>query len=138
MCFISSIKHLFQCLRLEFITFSDKTKLIVAACCALHNYLLNRSPSYASAADRYDIEGNLIEGNWRKNPQMDQINSIIEQDNVTAKQIRDRLSHFYNNVFILPWQSERAFVNRNDYGILNNIKLPSIQLPSSLKHKLRE
>lgn len=101
------------CLRSEFNTHPDKTKLIVAACCALHNYLLNRCPLYANAADRYDKEGNLIEGDWRKIPQMDQINSNAGPENETAKQIRDRLRHYFNNVFILPWQSERAYCKKN-------------------------
>lgn len=103
------------CLRSEFLCYPDKTKLIVGACCALHNYLLKRNPMYLNGSDHYDQNGNLIEGEWRRLEQMDQINSQRRgRPNEVASNIRHRLKHFFNFINILPFQSERAFCTRNE------------------------
>lgn len=97
------------CLRSEFLCAPDKVKLIVAACCALHNFLLNRNASYAKVADRYDRDGKLIEGEWRTFQQMDQINGQKRgRPHETGSFIRRKLTEYFNNIDILPFQFERA------------------------------
>lgn len=102
------------CLRSEFLCYPDKTKLIVAACCALHNYLQKRNPMYLKGIDSYDKDGHLIEGEWRKIAQMDQINLPRRgRPSESGSVIRETLKHFFNNVNILSFQYDRAFCSRN-------------------------
>lgn len=102
------------CLRSEFLCYPDKTKLIVGACCALHNYLLKRNPMYLNGVDYYDQEGKLVEGDWRRQVQMDQINIQRRgRPNEAGSIIRERLKHFFNYINILSFQSERAFCTTN-------------------------
>lgn len=103
------------CLRSEFLCYPDKTKLIVAACCALHNYLLERNPMYLNGIDHYDSNGILIEGDWRRVANMDQINSQHRgRPNEIGSVIRNRLKHYFNNINILPFQYERAYCTRSN------------------------
>lgn len=97
------------CLRSEFLCAPDKVKIIVAACCALHNFLLNRSASYATSADRYDKNEKVVEGEWRTLQQMDQINGHKRgRPHEAGSFIRRKLTEYFNNVNILPFQFERA------------------------------
>lgn len=97
------------CLRSEFLCAPEKAKIIVAACCALHNFLLNRNPAYGRAADSYDKNGQLIEGEWRTLHQMDQINGHRRgRPHESGSFIRRKLTEYFNNVDILPFQYERA------------------------------
>lgn len=103
------------CLRSEFLCYPDKTTLIVAACCALHNYLLERNPMYLNGIDHYDSDGNLIEGDWSRLPNMDQINAQNRgRPNEIGSVIRNRLKHYFNYINILPFQYERAYCTRNN------------------------
>ncbi|XP_055308302.1 uncharacterized protein LOC129572381, partial [Sitodiplosis mosellana] len=97
-----------SCLTSEFLCQPDKVKVIVGACCALHNFLAKRSPTYVQVADRYDNHGNLIEGEWRRTQGMGQINLVRRGRPSTAgNTIRDRLKHFFNNINILSYQFDR-------------------------------
>lgn len=97
------------CLRSEFLCTPEKVKIIVAACCALHNFLLNRGPAYSKAADRYDEKGNLVEGEWRTYQQMDSINGQKRgRPQETGAYIRRKLTEYFKNINILPFQYERA------------------------------
>lgn len=97
------------CLRSEFLCGPDKVKIIVAACCALHNFLLNRNVSYAKAADRYEKDGRVIEGEWRTMQQMDQINGQRRgRPQESGSFIRGKLTEYFNKFDILPYQFERA------------------------------
>lgn len=98
------------CLRSEFLCHPEKAKLIVAACCALHNFLMKRSPTYGVNPDRYDAHGNLIEGDWRKtNQPLDQIETGNIRSTEIGKVIRQRLTNFFNNTDVLHYQRARAY-----------------------------
>lgn len=67
------------CLRTEFLCSPDKVKIIVGACCTLHNYLIKRSNIYAAPHhfDRYTDEGELIEADWRNtHDQLEPLNQV--------------------------------------------------------------
>lgn len=99
------------CLRTEFLCTPDKVKIIVGACCALHNFLMNRSEIYATPAhfDRYDEEGNFIEGEWRNQPnQLEPLNAARGRPNSEGVRIRERLKQFFSYDYTLPYQSTAA------------------------------
>ncbi|XP_058818531.1 uncharacterized protein LOC131681634 [Topomyia yanbarensis] len=97
------------CLRSEFLCAPDKVKVIVAACCALHNFLLSRDAAYGRTADRYDKDGQLIEGEWRMLQQFDQIDGQRRgRPNESGSFIRRKLTEYFNNIDILPFQYTRA------------------------------
>lgn len=98
------------CLRSEFLCHPDKAKLIAGACCALHNYMLERSPQYTNSVDRYDEHGNVIEGEWRSAQQpLDQINAQTRgQSSQIGNFIRERLTNFFYTTDILSYQFDRA------------------------------
>lgn len=103
------------CLTSEFQCQPDKVKVIVGACCALHNFLLKRSTAYAQIADRYDNRGNLIEGEWRRAARMDQIHSErTDRSSAMGSNIRNRLTHFLNYINVLPYQFDRAHIVQNN------------------------
>lgn len=98
------------CLRSEFLCHPDKVKIIVGACCALHNYMIDRSPQYTNNTDRYDEHGNLIEAtSCTAQHSLDQING----QNFTppceiGSSIRDKLTNYFNTTDILPYQFNLA------------------------------
>lgn len=99
------------CLRSEFTCSADKVNVIVGACCALHNFLLNRSQTYATPADfdRYDDQGNLIEGEWRNyEHQLESLDTVRGRPNGEANSIRERLEQFFFHDHVLPYQFTAA------------------------------
>lgn len=93
----------------------DRVQLIVTACCALHNYLMeNATDSYCpnGFADSYDEDNQLLEGSWRSNLADSSLfnNSIGVACNGRptehAKVIRDKLRDYVNSEQgSLHWQS---------------------------------
>lgn len=92
-----------SCTNTKFYCQPDKVKKIVAACCLLHNFLLNRSPeTYIpdEFKDSYREEGDFTHATWRRNsgtdrPQIIPNNgrNLFQQGNI----IRDNLQHFFNS-----------------------------------------
>lgn len=101
------------CLQNEFAASPEKVKIIVGACCALHNFLIGRSNVYAPADyfDRFDNEGNLIEGEWRNmetQSQLESIDAIRGRGNKEGISIRERLKKFFFEYNVLPFQFRAA------------------------------
>lgn len=99
------------CLRTEFLCSPEKVKVIVGACCALHNYLMKRSHVYAppSQFDRFDDDGVLIEGEWRQfHDQLEPLTVVRGRPISQAVSIRERLKNFFFNINILPHQFSSA------------------------------
>jgi hypothetical protein len=92
-----------------------RAQKITAACCILHNFLLQEfKDEYCPQgfADTYDENGNLQEGSWRKQiPE----NSLFEADlsnqnngrvSEVAKSIREHLKMYFNSdTGSLRWQN---------------------------------
>ena len=84
----------------------DRAELIVLACCALHNFLRTRLPSYTNhLLDREDEDHEVINGPWRNDEVMMSLAAMRGQ-NVTkaAKGQRDYLCGWVNSVGAVPWQ----------------------------------
>lgn len=103
----------FGCLRNEIQSRPEKVQIIVAACCALHNYLMRASNEYfnASMVDRYDENGGLIDGEWRLSQQLTPLNIPTRQGRTKqdANVLRDHLKRYVNEIDVLPFQAEYAF-----------------------------
>lgn len=86
---------------------ANKTKRLTLACCALHNLLIEKSPSYAaSLVDRYDEDGNLIPGEWRNNamPAVDEPTEVMASP-IDAKTIREEFEQFFmSEIGKVSWQ----------------------------------
>lgn len=99
------------CLRSEFLCSPDKVKVIVGACCALHNFLIKRSNVYTAPKhfDRFNEQGEFIEGEWRNtHNQLASLDAIRGRPNIEGKIIRDRLKEFFFHSNILPYQFTAA------------------------------
>lgn len=104
------------CLQSEFISLPEKVKIVVGACCALHNFLINRSNVYATPShfDRFDEDGNLIEGFWRYSDaqnQLEPLNPVRGRPNSEGISIRERLKKFFFYENVLPFQFAAAHIN---------------------------
>lgn len=103
----------FGCLRNEIQSRPEKVQIIVAACCALHNYLMRASNEYfnASMVDRYDESGVRIDGEWRLSQQLTPLNIPNRQGRTKqdANVLRDHLKRYVNEIYVLPFQAEYAF-----------------------------
>lgn len=101
------------CLRNEIQSRPEKVQIIVAACCALHNYLMRTSNAYcnSSMVDRYDENGIRIDGEWRSNQQLTPLNIPNRQGRTKqdANVLRDHLKRYVNEIHVLPYQAEYAF-----------------------------
>lgn len=108
----------FVCLRRTLFCSPERAQKIVSACCILHNYFLNNTRnSYCPAylVDRYDANGILIEGDWRKD-----VNGMTHLQNVPQSQMRpgeppkrnrELLKQFVNSPEgSLPWQRQAVFL----------------------------
>lgn len=101
------------CMRSEFIGNPEKVKIVVGACCALHNFLINRSNLYATSThfDRFDEDGNLIEGSWRYTEsqcQLESLDSVRGRPNSEGICFRERLENFFFFDHALPFQFSAA------------------------------
>lgn len=89
---------------------ASKTKAVTLACCALHNFLIDRNKElYAPVGsfDRYDKDGGIIPGEWRQDfPDdtmyaLDKDTPYIAND---AKLIREEYAEYFVNEGEVPWQ----------------------------------
>lgn len=105
------------CLKRTMFCSPDRAQNIVMACCYLHNYFMNNHrisycpPQYA---DSYDLNGKLIEGEWRKNIKQNQ-NSLFEnfissckgRQSDIGKHVREKIKNYVNSVEgSVPWQTK--------------------------------
>lgn len=101
------------CLRNEIQSRPEKVQIIVAACCALHNYLMRTSNEYfnPSMVDRYDENDARTDGEWRSNQQLTPLNIPNRQGRTKedANELRERLKRYVNEIDVLPFQEAYAF-----------------------------
>lgn len=109
----------FICLSRTMFCSPTRAQKIVAACCILHNYFLDNTRNFycpSGFADRYDENGVLIEGDWRK-----RVNSLTHLQNIPQRQMRpsenakmnrETLKQFVNSAEgSLPWQRQAVFLD---------------------------
>lgn len=95
------------CLQTDFLCHVDKAKFVASACCALHNFLLNRR--CAVYMNHVHTNEDMPESEWAAaSTSLDGIASYRGRPRQRANNLRDRLCHYFNNVLTLPWQFERA------------------------------
>lgn len=109
---ILSIK--WACINQTFSCQPNKVKNIVAACCLLHNFLLNRAPATyipEEYKDQHNIEsGEYEQGEWRRRASQN-FEGIDTAHIVGATNIRDALKDFVNSsVGKLQFQDRAARV----------------------------
>lgn len=87
----------------------EKVRKITVACCALHNYLIMRSSIYLtpSLVDRYDANGNVVDGEWRQNVVENGFHALEHHRNRSnvGKDIRDELAQYFVNEGELDFQN---------------------------------
>lgn len=101
------------CSRNEIQSRPEKVKIIVAACCTLHNYLMRESNEYfnPSMVDRFDENDIRIDGDWRLNQQLTPLNISNRQgrSKQDATLLRDHLKRYVNEIHVIPNQEMYAF-----------------------------
>lgn len=92
----------------------DKTKRVVLAICALHNFLMTVSDKYASPSDfdREAEDGSIIPGRWRSdcNAQMEPLSKDPHSKNsqMNAKCVQNNFKdYFVSSKGEVPWQYSR-------------------------------
>lgn len=98
-----------QCLSQPLRQSPTRASKIVLACCTLHNLLIgNENYCPAGFADYYNVDGQLIEGEWRKTaPEMVPLQSCSGRVSLRAKEIRNLLKDFVNSpAGSVPWQTQ--------------------------------
>lgn len=109
----------FVCLARTMFCNPTRAQKIISACCILHNYFLkNTRNSYCPSGfvDRYDDNGILIEGDWRKSVQsMTRLQNIPQshrRPGEIPKRNREILTQFFNSdEGSLPWQRQAVFLD---------------------------
>lgn len=95
------------CLRKEFQCKPDKVQAIVAACCVLHNYLLNHSDAYKRGTNETEINyPNII---FTEN--VAQTNQNQHRQPKDANALREHLKRYVNEINIIPNQNHLALNN---------------------------
>lgn len=93
-------------------TFHSKpqnVQIIVAACCLLHNFMINQqSESYIPTRyrDSQDTQGQFVDAAWRNDAQnnLTDLNDRTYEPSREAEHIRDKLKNFVNSVGSLSFQ----------------------------------
>ncbi len=111
----------FICLSRTVFAKPDKVRSIVAACVALHNYLLNKTrDTYATPGftDSFAADGTLIEGGCRQTiPQNSMFNSRVNFERSgratdSAKSVRDQIRNYLNSPYgSLAWQYCHTYIH---------------------------
>lgn len=101
------------CLRSEFQSKPEKVRVISAACCASHNYMMKKGGDYVTTTmiDRFSADDGRIDGDWRLIEQltpMDSQNTPKRPKN-DAILLRDQLKRYVNEVDVIPNQQKYAF-----------------------------
>lgn len=101
------------CLRSEIQSRPEKVQVIVAACCALHNYMMKEPTCYfyPSMVDSYNQHGVRTDGEWRSVQQLTPLNKSNRQvrSKEDANSLRDRLKYYVNEINVIPNQEMYAF-----------------------------
>lgn len=108
----------FVCLARTMFCGPGRAQKIVAACCILHNYFLNNNRNShcpSGFVDRYDENGLLIEGDWRKSVQdmthLRNTPQIHTRAGEIPKRNREILKGFLNSAEgSLSWQRRAVFL----------------------------
>lgn len=112
----------FTCLSRTLFCSPQRAQKIVAACCILHNHFLtNLRHTYCPRgfSDRYDENGLLIEGEWRRSIQNSMVHlqaphgrSDIQRRSSIGKEIREVFKEFVNSPQgSVDWQRRAVFLD---------------------------
>lgn len=108
--FRRAIENTFGILAKRFRVFSqplqlnpDKSRSVVKAACALHNFLIDRNATskyiQPNTADHYDEDGNLVLGSWRENTTEGTFYDIEHREQggetTNVQEIRDELAQYF-------------------------------------------
>lgn len=92
----------------------NKVKIIVLACCYLHNYLRKKvrhgymSNGYVDTEDTQS--GKIIDGSWRESDHSVPLQAAQSRNPTTnAKHVREEFCGYFNNEGEVPWQYK--FIN---------------------------
>ena len=89
----------------------DNAEKIVLACCALHNFLGDKTPDcpHPGSVDIENLEeGKIYERGWRSEHREMPLVSISGSNNFTksSKEIRDGFCNYFNTTGAVPWQEK--------------------------------
>lgn len=100
------------CLRNEFQCKPEKVRVIVAACCALHNYMMKNGSAYLTptTTDQFNADDQRIDGDWRSFVQLAPIDNQKSPKRAKddAIRLRDQQKTYLNEVDIIPNQQKYA------------------------------
>lgn len=87
-----------------------RTNKMILACCCLHNYLINNADEFYCPqifADYIDENGDIIEGEWRRNEFAWQpMDNTLSRATNHGKAIRNTLKNYLNSpAGAVPWQN---------------------------------
>lgn len=104
------------CIGKRFHSKPENVQIIVAACCLLHNFMMNQQPNTyipPQYRDRRGPRGEFVAGTWRNNSQSNLVsmNHCTYPPSKEGERIRNLLKDFVNTAGSLPFQ-ERA--NRSE------------------------
>lgn len=99
----------FRVLRSAIALDADKTRKVILACCALHNFLMTRNNSvYAPPGtfDRNESDGTLVPGVWRQETESSLLPLEIIPRHISndAKKIREEYQQYFTYEGEIPWQ----------------------------------
>lgn len=91
---------------------AEKTKKVVLACCALHNFLMTKNKHMyapANTFDRYDDNGELIPGDWRQDAQATSTLLHLERSEISQnpKDVQDEFLNYFIEEGEVGWQYEK-------------------------------
>lgn len=97
----------------------ERAQKLITSCCLLHNYAINvnrRSYCPTAFADTLDVNGKVVEGEWRQRIDKDSLfygtlPAYPGRNSDNGKYIRNQIKDYVNSPQgSLPWQSRMAFV----------------------------
>lgn len=91
---------------------ADKTTKVTLACCVLHNYLMTtnkRKYAPANSLDHYNVNGELIRGDWRHEVIADGTTMFALQNSyidplLSGKDVQDEFKSYFVEEGDLEWQ----------------------------------
>ena len=100
------------CLRSEFQCKPEKVRVIVAASCALHNYMMKEGKNYLTSTmiDTFIADDQSIDGEWRSHEQLTPMDSqkVPKRPKDDAILLRDQLKRYVNVIDKIPNQEKYA------------------------------
>lgn len=98
------------CLRTEFQSKPEKVRVITAACCILHNYMMKVGTDYVTPTliDRFTADGSRVDGDWCSTEQLTPLNDhhTSGRPKQNATLVRDQLKRYVNEIDIIPNQQK--------------------------------